>query len=174
MVCTVNIIKEIYEELNLLRTNPESYIPILEEYRTLFDNEYEYDDPETRARIRTMDGIGAVDEALAFLREMTPVPAIRFLSIGLCRAARDLVNSHSISGKTGSLTEDGRDLEARIDRYGTRIGSFAECTNYGQNKATEIIKQLLIDDGGRKSFQRLVTVCSCNARKSSKFNCAHI
>jgi uncharacterized protein YkwD len=105
--------------LNLLRTKPESYVSLLEEHRSLFDADNEYDEQETRNKI---DGVAAVDEALNYLRALNPVPPFKFLSLGLCRAAKDLVNSHSISGKTGTLTEDGRDLETRIDRYGTRIG----------------------------------------------------
>lgn len=65
----------------------------------------------------------------------------------ISRASKDLVDSNGINGRVGHVTEDGRDLIARIERYGTRTGLCCENTDYGNSKAIDIVRSFIIDDG---------------------------
>lgn len=70
-----------------MRTTPRSYIPILEEFKTTFESEYIYIQNDTRQRIKTHEGKQAVDSAIEFLKNMSPVPPIKRISVGLCKYA---------------------------------------------------------------------------------------
>ena len=59
--------KDVFALTNQVRSNPASFIPALEEYAGKFQDEQYVRRGEGRSKIKTIDGIAAVHEAIEFL-----------------------------------------------------------------------------------------------------------
>ncbi len=136
--------KEVIRELNLARTNPSKYAEFIEDFKRHYAGKYIYLPGQTQ--IATNEGVDAVNEAIRFLRNCTPLPLLR-VSKGLSLAARDHVNDQGPVGLTGHNGKDNSTPETRISRFGTWGVAYAENIEYGNFAAREIVMQLIIDDG---------------------------
>ena len=98
-----------------------------------------------RTRLRTKEGIAALDEAIRFLQNAQPLPALT-LSRGMSRAAAD----HCADQAEGAFGHEGKDRShagQRIARYGNFSGSWGENISYGKSSARDVVLALIIDDG---------------------------
>jgi uncharacterized protein YkwD len=130
-------------EMNLARQNPAQYAGFIEGMRTRFDGQYLVMPGGTR--LRTKEGVRALDEAIRFLRHAHPEAALA-LSAGMSRAAAD----HCADQVDGRLGHDGSDRSSpgtRISRYGQCGGGWGENIAYSKTNARDIIVGLIIDDG---------------------------
>ncbi len=134
----------VLREMNLARTEPRRYAEFLEERRRYYRGN-RFERPGEIAII-TNEGVGAVDEAIEFLRRVKPVGALR-PSQGLSRAAQDHVRDQGPSGRLGHIGEDGSRMCDRANHYGTWSGKVGENISYGQSDARNVVVQLIIDDG---------------------------
>jgi hypothetical protein len=66
---------------------------------------------------------------------------------GLSLAAKDHVLDTRKTGRVGHTSSDGSTMGGRLNRYGKWAGSAGENISYGNDKARDIVVQLLIDDG---------------------------
>jgi uncharacterized protein YkwD len=136
--------KDVFDELNRLRADPASYIPVLETYRSRFKGKRVYIPGEVT--LVTNEGPAAVDEAIEYLKKASPLPAYE-LSETMSRAAADHVSDLGPSGNTGHYGSDGSSPSTRLRRYGTWKESVGEALGFGEKTAQRMIMLLLIDDG---------------------------
>lgn len=137
--------KEIVDEMNLARTEPQKYAAFVEEYRKYYDG-HRLTIPGRKKTIVTFDGISAVDEAINFLRAAKPLPPFE-IAKGMCSAAAD--HSKDLAGKgiNGHRGSDGSTPNARVDRYGDWEAAIGETIVYEVTTPRQIIIALIIDDG---------------------------
>lgn len=135
----------IIHELNLARQNPALYATLLEQRRQNYSGGV-YLLPGN-VRLRTHEGIRALDDAIRFLHGAKAQPPLT-LSPGLCLAAADHCREQA-GGAMGHCGNHGSDPGSRISRYGVVSQGWAENIAYGCPTAREIVVALIVDDGVR-------------------------
>jgi len=135
--------QEVLDELNLARTNPKRYAEYLSEMQPYF-NGNRLERPGEVILV-TQEGVGAVAEAISFLRSTEPVLALR-PSRGMSHAAKAHVKDQQ-DGATGHTGSDGSQPWDRMNRYGNWEDKVAENISYGGNTARGVVIQLIVDDG---------------------------
>lgn len=136
--------REVVNELNLARTQPQRYAEFLTEYSKHFTGRVLHESGQTN--LLTNEGKKAVDEAIRFLKTQKPISTLT-ASRGMSRAAGDMVRMQETTTQTGHKGRDGSTFADRINRYGSWNGSCSENIDYGNNDARRIVMALIIDDG---------------------------
>lgn len=137
--------KEIIDEMNLARTEPQKYAGFVEEFKKYYDGN-RLTIPGRKKALVTNEGLLAVDEAINFLRATTPQPALD-IARGLSLAAKDHANDLALKGLSGHKGSDGSLPNARVDRYGNWEGAIGETVLYEVSTARNMVIALIIDDG---------------------------
>jgi uncharacterized protein YkwD len=135
----------VVHEMNLARQNPAGYAAHLEELRSQFNGRFLVLPGKTK--IYTREGLGAVDEAIRFLRSAQPLQPLT-LSPGMCRGAAD----HCASQVGGAIGHGNP--ASRMNRYGNWAAAWGENIAYGKTNARDIVMALIIDDGLRARKHR--------------------
>ena len=142
--------EEIVAELNRVRETPAAYAEWLETLRPYYD-QAAFRLPGEMG-IRTVEGIYALDHAIATLTQQSPLPSIT-LEDGLVQSTQGHLTellSHNRFTLTGL---DGSSPMTRAEEYGTLAegGRLTELLSQGFKSAEAIVASLVIDDG---SFNR--------------------
>jgi len=136
--------KEVVHEINLARSAPKDYASLLEQFKKYYHDKLIKFPNETP--IITEEGVGALIEAIRFLRSTKPIPPL-ILSQGMSWGAKDHVKDlASLRGSQhrGSDKSQPRD---RVNRYGTWQKVIVENISFGHDRARNIVVSLIIDDG---------------------------
>lgn len=134
----------VVQELNLARRDPRGYAAYLRPQLAHF-NGRRLEMPG-EVILETNEGEKAVREAIAFLEQQPPLPALRFIP-ALAQAAADHVAAQGPTGQTGHKGPQGQTMEQRVDRRGAFLGLIGEAIAYGNRDPRAIVVQLIIDDG---------------------------
>lgn len=136
--------RAVLDEINFARSNPSGYADHLRIYRSYFLGKIvRY--PANPDGLRTVEGVAAVDEAIAFLRRQRALPRVTRSDL-LARAAADHVRDQGPRGATGHAGANGSRVAGRVTKRGG--GSYvAEVITYGPPSGAEVVRQLIVDDG---------------------------
>lgn len=118
---------EVLEEMNLARTCPKQYAVLLAE---------------------RMGGAHrpAVAEAVAFLKNVKPLPPLEF-SDGLMLGAQSHVSDQGSHGGVGHTGSDHSRPWDRMAKFGHWSGGTGENISYGSADAKKIVATLIVDEG---------------------------
>lgn len=133
----------VLDELNLARTNPQTYARILEDYRKQFQGRLVK--RPGKIDLMTSEGTAAVDEAIRELKGRKPMQGFR-ISRGMSLAAKDHVKDTGPRGSTGHSGSDGSKPFDRMNRHGKWLRSAGENISYGNDEGRAVIIQLIVDD----------------------------
>lgn len=133
---------EVLAEINKVRTNPQEYAKIFEEYlKTNSGKVFKIDGTE----LLTFEGRTPVEEVIAALKQLSPLPEYKALD-GLTKAAKDHAQDLSKNNKSGHEGSDGSMPDTRIARYGIAY-QINENISYNTKTARRVVMTMLIDDG---------------------------
>ncbi len=142
----------VFAEINLARTDPTRYASFLREFRRQFRGR-SFLLPGSRSRVRTVEGVAAVDEAIRFLSRQKPLPPLAW-NEGLSEAARDLVAEEGATGTIGHTGSSSGGMSKRIERHGRWRGRIGENISYGPAEPRLVVMELIVDDGVRERGHR--------------------
>jgi uncharacterized protein YkwD len=132
------------DEINLARANPSAYIKYLEEFKRYYrGREIHYPDGLV---LVSNEGVAPLDEAIAFMRSLKPLPPLK-LSSGMVLGAKDHMNDLFKTKGSGHRGSDGSSAGDRLSRYGDWADSLGEDIVYHSRGAREDVISLIIDDG---------------------------
>jgi len=138
--------QDLIAEHNLVRQDPQRYVPILKARLARMNGEGNIPDGCGRnCTLMTEEGKPAVEEAIRFLSNQPAVGPLT-LSTGLAEAAK----SHAKDQQGGLLGHAGSDGSSPIDRTtrsGVEASGVGENITYGPTSAEEIMVNLIVDDG---------------------------
>lgn len=137
--------RELAAEINLLRADPPKYAMYLEQMKKYYKGK-DYKPPGETMALTTVEGVSAVDEAIAALRAQKPLGPYT-MSLGMCSAARDHAKDMGRTGNSGHRGTDGSTVETRVSRYGTFTNGIGENIFYESTGAREAVMGWLVDDG---------------------------
>ncbi|MGQ0763077.1 MAG: CAP domain-containing protein [Acidobacteriota bacterium] len=136
--------RDLLNEINQARANPQLYATYLEKLKPQFTGK-QYT-PAGKDPLTTEEGWNAVDEAIRFLKALKPLPPL-IASNGLSLAALTHVKDQGSSGGTGHRSGNSHMIEDRVKPYGRWSGAIGENICYGNDSARERLLTWLIDDG---------------------------
>jgi uncharacterized protein YkwD len=137
--------QQMLAETNLARTAPQRYAGYLRDLRRRYQGKI-YSMPGTTTRVRTSEGVTALDEAVRYLQNQTPLPPLSW-SQGLAESSADLVEDQGPSGEVGHTGSRSGGMLVRIERHGAWLTRVAENIGYGPDTPRLMVMQLIIDDG---------------------------
>ena len=134
----------IIQETNIARTNPQAYAAKLENLTKYFQGDLLK--IPGRIPLKTQEGVSAVNEAISYLKSVSPVSPLT-ASSGMSKAAADHVKDQGPGGQLGHTGSDGSQPWDRLKRYGEWKQIVAENISYGPNTGEDVVMALIIDDG---------------------------
>lgn len=136
--------EQVLAGINEVRADPPAYAAKLRQYRGYFEENVVLL-PGSDVGLRTREGVAAVDEAIAALGRLKPLPPLQAVP-DLAQSARELAAHQALVGGTGHAAADGSDAKVRIKRH-KGSGLTAEALSYGARDAAGVVRQMIVDDG---------------------------
>jgi len=149
----ISIQKDLFIELNNLRKDPKSYIPLIEyEMKSLKKNNI-LKKKDSNLQIQTLEGKEAYLDAIKFLEHQQPVPPLNEES-RLSSAAMDLVKDIGKRGIVSHQDQYGQYVSERIEKYCEWDYSASEVIEVSSKNPQDILVSLIVDDGLRNRPDR--------------------
>ena len=143
----------LYQELNKLRQDPRSYIPLIEAEMNTIKKNNVLKKKDSNLQIQTLEGKAAYEDAILFLQKQEPVSALE-KEIRLSYAAQDLVKDIGERGVVTHQDKDGLYVSERIEKYCEWDFCANEVIEVSSKNAQDILISLLVDDGIRDRLDR--------------------
>jgi uncharacterized protein YkwD len=137
--------RSVLAEVNRLRAHPAAYVATLQRWQGAYRDDVLLVPGQNKA-IRTTEGEAALLEAIDVVERTPPLPRLTPIE-ALARAASDHVQAQGATRLIGHRGHDGSNSLQRISRHGRSRGRSAEVIDYGWDQASDIVADLLIDDG---------------------------
>lgn len=164
---------EIFDELNKLRTEPKSLMPLfdmrLEEFEAV-NLEASRAVSKLPVERLTQEYHSTVKEAIESLKSQEPVRKLEW-SDALFLAARDHCNDTGVVGKVGSIGADGSTPFSRIRRYASAQGYQAENLVYRSVTPLDIVFEMFI--GGPDARGATYNLATEAVQYAGIASCAH-
>lgn len=147
-----NLSKEMLNEINLLRANPQAYVKFLNERKDLYEDKSLM--IEKGVFIETNEGVAAVDDAVKTLAAAKPLKPL-ILSAELTRAAGDHLKDMLQNSFFSHKGSDGSTPDARVEKYlNIERSEIRENLALSRETARSIVLSWLIDDGSARRGNR--------------------
>lgn len=146
---------QLCKEINLLRENPAAYVTFLEQRRARFVDvdEFIYNTSDGN-KVKTKEGIIAVEETIAVLSKTPPLQPIQ-----PCRELESAALDHAVDMEVNAVLDhtgsDESTVSTRIRKYGQWDIKIGENIWFEEEEPREIVIAWLIDDGNPSRGQRL-------------------
>ena len=132
------------QEINAARADPRAYAQMLRADLTHYRGRLL--EAPGREPLMTEEGVAALEDAIADLERRTPAPPLRPDS-AVATAALRLVADEGASGRIGHVSSDGSTLRDRFHAAGVRGVTMEEDIAYGPRDPSEVVRELIVDDG---------------------------
>lgn len=136
--------KQIIDEHNKVRTDPQSYIEKLENNMKYFRGDVFAKPGEDS--IQTNEGKAAYEEAIEFLKRQKAIPTLTH-DPRLSQACADHIADIGPKGLATHESTDGKNVSDRIEKYCEWDGACCENIDFGTKNAEDIIINMIVDDG---------------------------
>lgn len=155
--------RQLVSALAEARADPKGLASRLEQRLKHYQGK-DYYPPERggKVAVATKEGTKAVDEAIAYLRALTPLeglvePADDVALRALALACDDHLVDRGTLGQIGHEGADESHSQERLMRYGGWAGACGECLWFGRQgaSAASMVEDLVVDDGVRSRGHRL-------------------
>jgi uncharacterized protein YkwD len=136
--------KSVLTEINRVRQDPMSYIPIIREQMGFLKGDVLYRPREVP--IQTNEGAAAYEEAISFLKRQKPVDALTF-DERISKACEHHVRDLGPRGFLSHDSTDGKSMSDRLELYVEWDKHCGESIDLGAKTGQEVLVNLLVDDG---------------------------
>jgi uncharacterized protein YkwD len=143
--------QEIFDEINLIRSNPQPYIEILEEMKSGI-NQNVVKLPNG-AKWKMSEGITALNDAINDLKKSPKLRPYK-LSNGMTKAANLQLSDLKEDIKLGHFGKDGSDIEQRLNKFGMPGERFSENISYNAKDVRSAVLLMVIDDAFKSRNHR--------------------
>ena len=143
----------LYKELNKLRQDPKSYIPLIQEQMNTIKKNNILKKKDSDLQIQTLEGKAAYEDAILFLEDQKPVEPLT-KEIRLSYAAQDLVKDIGGRGVVSHQDKEGNFVSERIEKYCEWDYCANEVIEVSSKNPQDILISLLVDDGVRNRPDR--------------------
>ena len=150
----IAIQRELFIELNNLRKNPKSYIPLIELEMKSLKKSNILKKRDSNLQIQTVEGKDAYIEAINFLQNQEGVPPVKEES-RLNSAALDLVKDIGTRGVVSHQDQYGQYVSERIEKYCEWDYSASEVIEVSSKNPKDILISLIVDDGLKNRPDRM-------------------
>ena len=141
----------IISEINKVRQNPSSYIPLIKKQKDLIKGEILY--RENQSPIQLTEGEKSFQNAIDYLKKKKKTFKLEENN-NLNLAALDLVNDIGPKGLFSHEDSNGNNLNDRIEKYCEWEDCCNEIIQFSSKKPEEIIIDIIVDDGIENKLNR--------------------
>lgn len=144
--------ENIFNEINRVREDPTSYVPILEDYKGLIKDNILY--RKKGKPIQLTEGPSIFDEAIKYLHRQSPLKKLK-IDESLNKAADNHSKDLNVKGIISHESADGRSVYDRIEEFCEWEGACGENIDMASRTAEDVLVSFITDDGIKERGHRL-------------------